>query len=143
MFAGFFDLPECPDKTRAKAGGNHDEPKCLVAGGLDHEMSNANGTSERRKRAQKRLDQGTLMLGIGPVGRIDTLVGGCCAKAASAIKTAHDSAMNEPGSHRFSVRQSPGLSSRRARCCVHRSSPEYRYGERTRLPSTHAQYHAS
>jgi len=81
-------------------------------------MSNANETSKRRKCARKRRDQGTLTPGIGPVGRIDTLAGGCCAKAARAIKTAHDSAMKEPGSHRFSVRSSPGLSSRRAPVAV-------------------------
>jgi len=62
----------------------------------------------------KSARQGTLTLGIGPVGRIDTLDGGCCAKAASGIKTAHARAMKEPGSHRFSARSSPGLSSRRA-----------------------------
>jgi hypothetical protein len=81
-------------------------------------MSNANETSERGKFAQKRRDQGTLTLGIGSVGRIDTRAGGCCAKAANAIKTTHASAMKEPGSHRFSVRSSRGISSRRAPVAV-------------------------
>jgi hypothetical protein len=62
----------------------------------------------------KSARQGTLTLGIGAVGRIDTLAGGCCAKAASAIKTAHDRVMKEAKRHRLSVRLSPGLSSRRA-----------------------------
>ncbi len=85
---------------------------------------------------RQRLDQGMLIAGSGPVGRIDALAGGSSAKVASAIKTAHDSAMKKPRRHRLSVGSSSGVSSRRAPVAVRMLASEYRDGEKTSLPNT-------
>jgi hypothetical protein len=46
-----------------------------------------------------------LMLGMGPVGRMVTLLDDCCTKAVSVIiiKTAHARTTKEPESHRFAL----------------------------------------
>jgi len=84
-----------------------------------------------------------LTLGIGPVARIDTMVGGCSAKTASAIRTAHDRTTKEPSCHSLFVRSPPGLSMWRAPVAVRILVSEYRYGEKTHLLNTRAEYRAN
>jgi len=83
--AGFLDFPERPDETGAKADRNQHETKCLIARGLNHEISNANKIQVDAKGRHHGPGQGMLIAGNGPVGRIETSVGCVCVNTASKI----------------------------------------------------------